>query len=201
MNPDRRKANGAVTPSPWAGNTRPFSIPSAFRGVLHGEHPTAHRATRAFFRAHFVNERRATQGPLEDVGVNASPRLFQSFDDLHRRGWTVCAKPLHNPVRLLAVGFALVAPAGRTSHAKPRAAVHIKPCLSKVEAVRDAPRSVKNEQELVVRLPPSGSGQGPHERPAVAHSIADQWHGGTVDRSTHRAPFANTALVALHGPT
>ena len=39
-------------------------------------------------------------------------------------------------------------------------AVHIKPCLSKVEAVRDTPRTVKNEQELVVRLPVSGSGQG-----------------------------------------
>ena len=92
--------------------------------------------------------------------MNASPRLFQSFDDLHRRGWTVRAKPPHNPVRLLAVGFALVAPTGRANHAVMRATIHIKPCLSKVEAVRDAPRTVKSEQELVVRLPPSGSGQG-----------------------------------------
>jgi len=92
--------------------------------------------------------------------VNASPRLFQRFDDLHRRGWTVRAKPLHNPVRLFAVGLALIAPTGRTSHALMRATIHIKPCLNKVEAVRDAPRTVKNEQDLVVRLPPSGPGQG-----------------------------------------
>lgn len=115
------------------GDGRPFSIPSAFGRVLNSEHPTAHPPTRPFFAANVVNERRATQGSLKDMSMDASSCLLQRFDDLQRCGRTVRSKPLHNPICLLAVGFPLVAPTGRTRHDESMATGHIKSCLGNFE--------------------------------------------------------------------
>jgi len=109
---------------------RPFSIPSAFGRVLNSKHPTAHPPTRPFFTSHVVNKRRAPQGPLKDMSMDTPSSLLQRFDDLHRRGRTVCSKPFHDPIRLLTVGFALIAPSGRASHGAKPSKVHIKACLT-----------------------------------------------------------------------
>lgn len=64
--------------------------------------------------------------------MDASPCLLQRFDDLHRRGRTVRSEPLHDPIRLLAVGFALIAPTGRTRHDGNTGRGHIKACLTEL---------------------------------------------------------------------
>lgn len=112
------------------GDGRSFSIPSAFGRVLNSEHPTAHPPTRPFFASHVVNERGATKGSLKDMSMDAPSSLLQRFDDLHRRGRTVCSKPFHDPIRLLTVGFALIAPTGRARHNRSMDRGHIKACLT-----------------------------------------------------------------------
>lgn len=62
--------------------------------------------------------------------MDASPCLLQRFDDLHRRGRTVRSEPLHDPIRLLTVGFALIAPTGWTRHDMMMGRCHIKACLT-----------------------------------------------------------------------
>ena len=109
---------------------RPFSIPSAFGGVLNSKHPPAHPPTRPFFASHVVNERRATQGSLKDMSMDTPSSLLKRFNDLHRRGRTVCSKPFHDPIRLLTVGFALIAPSGRARHDRSMDRGHIKACLT-----------------------------------------------------------------------
>ena len=102
------------------GTATGLSITSAESGqvvLFKPPSPATHGSSLAFFRPDPMNERGFSQGSLQNVSAHVATLGFHGLDDFRGGGRTVLSKPTDDPFRLFTVGFPLLAPAGRATHA------------------------------------------------------------------------------------